>query len=187
MLSAPKKLRVEDRPPPKRAVMAGRSKPPPLTGKQHVKIARLEPVGNYAVRIVFDDGHDTGLYSWDYLAELGPRVMKKNRSRPPKKRRVSNLPRSPLRSRAPPSSRARMPGRFTDFYHGVLTSGWPVFILQLALLFVAVNIIFAGLRHPARSRRHRQCQDRRLHRCFLLQRADFGRRRRRHGAQGFLH
>ncbi len=42
-----------------------------LTGKRDVKIARLEPVGNYAVRIVFDDGHDTGLYSWDYLHELG--------------------------------------------------------------------------------------------------------------------
>ena len=49
----------------------GSQKPPPLTGKQNVKIARLEPVGNYAVRIVFDDGHDSGLYSWDYLAELG--------------------------------------------------------------------------------------------------------------------
>ena len=42
-----------------------------VTGKEEVKIARLEPVGNYAVRIIFDDGHDTGLYSWDYLHELG--------------------------------------------------------------------------------------------------------------------
>lgn len=40
-------------------------------GKRNVKIAGLEPVGNYAVRILFDDGHDTGLYSWDYLHELG--------------------------------------------------------------------------------------------------------------------
>jgi DUF971 family protein len=40
-------------------------------GKRDVTIARLEPVGNYAVRIVFDDGHDTGLFSWDYLHELG--------------------------------------------------------------------------------------------------------------------
>lgn len=40
-------------------------------GKRDVKIANLEPVGNYAVRILFDDGHDTGLYSWDYLHELG--------------------------------------------------------------------------------------------------------------------
>ena len=43
----------------------------PVLGKEHVKISRLEPVGNYAVRIIFDDGHDSGLYSWDFLAELG--------------------------------------------------------------------------------------------------------------------
>ena len=42
-----------------------------VTGKEDVTIARLEPVGNYAVRIVFDDGHDSGLYSWDYLHKLG--------------------------------------------------------------------------------------------------------------------
>ena len=42
-----------------------------VTGKQDVAIAALEPVGNYAVRIRFDDGHDTGLFSWDYLLELG--------------------------------------------------------------------------------------------------------------------
>jgi len=36
-----------------------------------VRILRIEPVGNYAARIVFDDGHDTGLYSWTYLRELG--------------------------------------------------------------------------------------------------------------------
>ena len=42
-----------------------------VTGKEHVTVERLEPVGNYAVRIVFDDGHDTGLFSWDYLHELG--------------------------------------------------------------------------------------------------------------------
>ena len=40
-------------------------------GKKNVGIVRLEPVGNYAVRIVFDDGHDTGLFVWDYLRELG--------------------------------------------------------------------------------------------------------------------
>jgi len=40
-------------------------------GKESVGIARIEPVGNYAVRIVFDDGHDTGLYVWAYLRELG--------------------------------------------------------------------------------------------------------------------
>ena len=42
-----------------------------VTGKQNVKIARLEPVGNYAVRIGFDDGHDSGLFSWAYLHQLG--------------------------------------------------------------------------------------------------------------------
>jgi DUF971 family protein len=40
-------------------------------GKRNVKIARLEPVGSYAVRIVFDDGHSTGLYTWPYLLKLG--------------------------------------------------------------------------------------------------------------------
>jgi DUF971 family protein len=42
-----------------------------VRGKEGVKIEALEPVGNYAVRILFDDGHDSGLYSWDYLHELG--------------------------------------------------------------------------------------------------------------------
>ncbi len=40
------------------------------TGKQDVAISRIEPVGNYAVRLVFDDGHDSGLYSWKYLHQL---------------------------------------------------------------------------------------------------------------------
>jgi DUF971 family protein len=39
--------------------------------KRNVKIRALEPVGNYAVRIVFDDGHDSGLFTWTYLYELG--------------------------------------------------------------------------------------------------------------------
>jgi DUF971 family protein len=40
-------------------------------GKQNVGISAVEPVGNYALRLVFDDGHDTGLYSWSLLHELG--------------------------------------------------------------------------------------------------------------------
>jgi DUF971 family protein len=40
-------------------------------GKQEVNITAIEPVGTYGVRLVFTDGHDTGLYSWDYLHELG--------------------------------------------------------------------------------------------------------------------
>jgi DUF971 family protein len=49
-------------------------------GKSAVEIAAIEPVGNYAVRLVFSDGHDTGLYSWDYLHSLGenqPRLWQK--------------------------------------------------------------------------------------------------------------
>ena len=42
-----------------------------VPGKKDVLVKSIEPVGNYAVRIVFDDGHDTGLYSWEYLHELG--------------------------------------------------------------------------------------------------------------------
>jgi ATP-binding protein involved in chromosome partitioning len=38
--------------------------------KRNVKIKELRPVGNYAMRIVFDDGHDTGLYAWSYLQTL---------------------------------------------------------------------------------------------------------------------
>lgn len=40
-------------------------------GKQDVNITAIEPMGNYAVKLVFDDGHDTGLYTWEYLYELG--------------------------------------------------------------------------------------------------------------------
>jgi len=42
-----------------------------VPGKASVGIKTLEPVGNYAIRIVFDDGHDTGIFSWAYLRELG--------------------------------------------------------------------------------------------------------------------
>ena len=41
------------------------------TGKEHVQVTAIEPVGHYAVRLVFDDGHDTGLYTWKYLYDLG--------------------------------------------------------------------------------------------------------------------
>ncbi len=42
-----------------------------VPGKRNVKILEVNPVGNYAVRLVFDDLHSTGIYSWDYLHELG--------------------------------------------------------------------------------------------------------------------
>jgi len=40
------------------------------TGKKHVGITSVEAVGNYAIRITFDDGHDSGIYAWDYLRDL---------------------------------------------------------------------------------------------------------------------
>src|SRR5262245_35754816 len=40
-------------------------------GKENVAMSTIEPIRQYAIKIVFDDGHDTGLYSWDYLYELG--------------------------------------------------------------------------------------------------------------------
>ena len=42
-----------------------------VTGKEDVQVTRVEPVGQYAVRLVFDDGHDSGLFTWKYLRELG--------------------------------------------------------------------------------------------------------------------
>ncbi len=42
-----------------------------VAGRRHVGIMRVEPVGNYAVRIAFDDLHDSGLYTWDWLYNMG--------------------------------------------------------------------------------------------------------------------
>jgi DUF971 family protein len=41
------------------------------TGKKNIGVNEVEPVGTYALKIAFDDGHDNGLYSWDYLYDLG--------------------------------------------------------------------------------------------------------------------
>jgi DUF971 family protein len=41
------------------------------TGKRDVNISEIEPIGVYAVKLAFTDGHDTGIYSWDYLYDLG--------------------------------------------------------------------------------------------------------------------
>jgi DUF971 family protein len=48
-----------------------------VTGKEDVTITAIEPIGNYAVRLVFDDGHDSGLFSWDYLHQLGREMQTK--------------------------------------------------------------------------------------------------------------
>lgn len=48
----------------------------PETGKEGVNITAIEQQGSYAIRIIFDDGHDTGIYSWDYLYDLGKNLDK---------------------------------------------------------------------------------------------------------------
>lgn len=42
-----------------------------VPSKRNVAISKIEPTGNYAIRITFDDGHDTGIFTWDYLHTLG--------------------------------------------------------------------------------------------------------------------
>lgn len=46
-------------------------------GKEDVSITAVEPVGHYGVKLVFDDGHDTGIYVWDFLYELGAHQSEK--------------------------------------------------------------------------------------------------------------
>ena len=86
-----------------------------MRGKEQVGIVAVEPVGQYAVKLVFDDGHDTGLYTWKYLHELG-RERGQNWARylerraqaaparevlPPKKERGRTLLPGPLIARPP--------------------------------------------------------------------------------------
>ncbi len=52
----------------------GLSEPKLLPGKDGVQIERIEPIGSYAVSLVFDDGHDSGLYGWAFLYALGERM-----------------------------------------------------------------------------------------------------------------
>lgn len=52
------------------AEVRGHGNPVLQTGKQHVAVTGAEPAGHYALKLSFDDGHDTGLYSWDYLYQL---------------------------------------------------------------------------------------------------------------------
>ena len=52
------------------AEVRGHGNPVLQTGKLNVGLTGVTPVGNYALKLIFDDGHDTGLFSWDYLYEL---------------------------------------------------------------------------------------------------------------------
>ena len=55
------------------AEVQGHGKPILQTGKLGVALERVEPAGNYALKLCFDDGHDSGLFTWDYLYELAQR------------------------------------------------------------------------------------------------------------------
>lgn len=53
------------------AEVQGHGNPVLQSGKQFVRLNKVEAAGNYALKLTFDDGHDTGLYTWDYLYQLG--------------------------------------------------------------------------------------------------------------------
>jgi DUF971 family protein len=55
------------------AEVQGHGNPVLQYGKQQVGLTGVEPTGNYALKLIFDDGHDSGLYSWDYLYQLATR------------------------------------------------------------------------------------------------------------------
>jgi DUF971 family protein len=61
-------LRVES---PSAEVQGHAGQPTLVARKRHVAITAIEPTGNYAIRLIFSDGHDTGIFSWDYLHQLG--------------------------------------------------------------------------------------------------------------------
>ncbi|OED40851.1 1-(5-phosphoribosyl)-5-((5-phosphoribosylamino)methylideneamino)imidazole-4-carboxamide isomerase [Endozoicomonas sp. (ex Bugula neritina AB1)] len=52
------------------AEVKGHGNPVLQTGKKNVTITAIEPVGNYAIKLIFDDGHSTGIYDWGYLYDL---------------------------------------------------------------------------------------------------------------------
>lgn len=68
----------------------GYSEPKLMTGKENVDISAIEPIGSYAVQIRFDDGHDSGIYSWSFLYDLGQN-MESNRARYRQRRSEAGL------------------------------------------------------------------------------------------------
>ena len=74
------------------------------TGKKRVGIDKVEAVGNYAIRILFDDGHDTGIYSWGFLRELYERRDERWQAYLAQLRQAnaSRLPTIPVGQWAPP-------------------------------------------------------------------------------------
>lgn len=54
----------------------GSDQPAAVHGKMHVRIDRIQPVGNYGIQVYFDDGHHSGIFSWQYFADLGEKQEK---------------------------------------------------------------------------------------------------------------
>ena len=80
-----------------------------VTGKEQVGILGIEPVGQYAVRLVFDDGHDSGLYTWQYLYELG-RDQQSNLARYRERVRWTQKPGQAANQRGPAQSQGKEKG-----------------------------------------------------------------------------
>ncbi|MDA0954698.1 MAG: hypothetical protein RLZZ174_956 [Pseudomonadota bacterium] len=73
------------------------------TGKKYVALTNVEPVGRYALRLIFDDGHDSGLYTWGFLRELGEKQTRfwEDYERELKLANASRLPAVALKSWSP--------------------------------------------------------------------------------------
>ena len=79
------------------------------TGKKHVGVRQIQPVGNYAIRIVFDDGHDTGIFSWPFLRDLADNQQRywQRYLGELKEQNASRLPAIPVGRWVPPGTDAR--------------------------------------------------------------------------------
>lgn len=79
------------------------------TGKKHVGVREIQPIGNYAIRIVFDDGHDTGIFSWPFLRDLADNQARYWRRYLDelKEQNASRLPAIPVGRWSPPANGTR--------------------------------------------------------------------------------
>lgn len=79
------------------------------TGKKHVGVREIQPVGNYAIRIVFDDGHDSGIFSWPFLRDLADNQQRywQRYMDDLKEQNASRLPTIPVGRWVPPAKDAR--------------------------------------------------------------------------------
>ncbi len=75
-----------------------------VVGKEQVGIRSVEPIGHYAIRLVFDDGHDTGLYTWGYLHELGVQRERKWAQYLERRARAAHQTTEPTEQDSPPGA-----------------------------------------------------------------------------------